>query len=62
VAFSYLALGSARPARETLQEIVRNYPRHQAAGLAKAKLAELDGSTLSVTAPAGTAGSHKEMQ
>ena len=62
VAFSYLALGSARPARETLQEIVRSYPRHQAAGLAKAKLAELDGNTLSVTAPAGTAGSHKEMQ
>ena len=62
VAFSYLALGSGRPARETLQEIVRNYPRHQAAGLAKAKLAELDGNTLSVTAPAGTAGSHKEMQ
>jgi tol-pal system protein YbgF len=62
VAFSYLALGSARPARETLQEIVRNYPRHQAAGLARAKLAELDGNTLSVTAPAGAAGSPKEMQ
>jgi tol-pal system protein YbgF len=62
VAFSYLALGSGRPARETLQEIVRSYPRHQAAGLAKAKLAELDGTTLSVTAPAGTAGSQKEMQ
>ena len=46
VAFTYLALGSARPGRETLQELVRNYPRHPASGLAEAKLAELDGNTL----------------
>ena len=59
VAFCYLALGSARPARETLQEIIRNYPRHPAAGLATAKLAELDGATLS-TAARGR-GSQKEM-
>jgi tol-pal system protein YbgF len=49
VAFSYLALGSARPARETLQEITRNFPRHPASGLATAKLAELDGQAVVAT-------------
>ena len=39
--FSYLALGSTRPGREALTELVRSYPRHPASGLAAAKLAEL---------------------
>jgi tol-pal system protein YbgF len=42
VGFSYLALGSARPGREKLEEVTRAYPRHPAAALAAAKLAELD--------------------
>jgi tol-pal system protein YbgF len=49
VAFSYLALGSPRPARETLIEITRNFPQHPASGLATAKLAELDGNAPVVT-------------
>jgi tol-pal system protein YbgF len=39
--FSYLNLGSTRPGREALSELVRTYPRHPASGLAAAKLAEL---------------------
>jgi tol-pal system protein YbgF len=39
--FSYLALGSTRPGKETLTELARSYPRHPASGLATAKLAEL---------------------
>jgi tol-pal system protein YbgF len=49
VAFSYLALGSPRPARETLIEITRNFSQHPASGLATAKLAELDGTAPVVT-------------
>ncbi len=40
--FSYLALGSNRPGREALTELVKSYPRHPASGLAAAKLAELE--------------------
>ena len=43
-AFSYLALGSVRPGRETLQQITRNHARHPAASLAAAKLATLPGA------------------
>jgi tol-pal system protein YbgF len=50
-AFSYLALGSRRPGRETLQQIVRQHPAHPAAGLAAAKLAELDRETTVTVAP-----------
>jgi tol-pal system protein YbgF len=39
--FTYLALGSTRPGREALTELVRTYPRHPASGLATAKLQEL---------------------
>jgi tol-pal system protein YbgF len=39
--FSYLALGSTRPGRETLSELARTSPQHPASGLASAKLAEL---------------------
>ena len=51
-AFSYLALGSARPGRDTLVQITREHPRHPAASLAAAKLAELDGAGASL----GTTG------
>jgi tol-pal system protein YbgF len=62
VAFSYLALGSARPARETLQEIVRSWPRLPAAALARAKLAELEGATTSSLSTTAPAGSRKEIR
>jgi tol-pal system protein YbgF len=51
IAFSYLALGSRRPGRETLQLIVRDHGAHPAAGLATAKLAELDRETTVTVAP-----------
>jgi tol-pal system protein YbgF len=38
---SYLALGSARPGRESLSELVQRFPRHPAAALAEARLREL---------------------
>jgi tol-pal system protein YbgF len=41
VAFSHLALGSTEAGRQTLEQVVRSYPRHEAAALANAKLAEL---------------------
>jgi tol-pal system protein YbgF len=42
VGFSYLALGSNEAGRQTLLQLQRSYPRHEAAGLASARLAELD--------------------
>ena len=44
VGFSYLALGSADAGKQTLLQLQRSYPRHEAAGLAAARLAELDHS------------------
>jgi tol-pal system protein YbgF len=41
VGFAHLALGSAEVGRQTLEQVVRSYPRHEAAALANAKLAEL---------------------
>jgi tol-pal system protein YbgF len=38
---SYLALGSARPGREALADLVRRFPQHPTAALAGARLAEL---------------------
>jgi tol-pal system protein YbgF len=38
---SYLALGSARPGREALTDLVRRFPQHPTAALAEARLAEL---------------------
>jgi tol-pal system protein YbgF len=38
---SYLALGSARPGREALADLVRRFPQHPTAALAQARLAEL---------------------
>jgi tol-pal system protein YbgF len=42
VGFSYLSLGSTEAGRQTLSQLQRSYPRHEAAGLASARLAELD--------------------
>jgi tol-pal system protein YbgF len=45
VGFSYLALGSVEAGRQTLSQLQRSYPRHEAAVLAGSKLAEMDRST-----------------
>jgi tol-pal system protein YbgF len=44
VGFSYLALGSSEAGRQTLAQLQRSYPRHEAAVLAAARLAEMDRS------------------
>lgn len=61
VGFSYLSLGSVEAGRQTLVQLQRSYPRHEAATLASARLAELDrgvsqgegGSTPASLGPAG---------
>jgi tol-pal system protein YbgF len=50
VGFAHLALGSTEAGRQTLEQVVRSYPRQEAAALATAKLAEL-GRTASKTDP-----------
>jgi tol-pal system protein YbgF len=45
VGYSYLALGSTEAGRQTLGQLQRSYPRHEAAALAESRLAELDRST-----------------
>src|SRR5439155_9233799 len=50
VAFVHLALGSTEVGRQTLEQIVRSYPHHEAAMLAGAKLAEL-GRTVTKSEP-----------
>jgi len=45
VGFSYLALGSTEAGKQTLSQLQRSYPRHEAATLATARLAELNHST-----------------
>lgn len=42
VGFSYLALGSPEAGRQTLVQLQRSYPRHEAAVLAASRLAEMD--------------------
>jgi tol-pal system protein YbgF len=42
VGFSYLLLGSTDAGRQTLSQLQRSYPRHEAASLASSRLAELD--------------------
>lgn len=42
VGFSYLSLGSVDAGRQTLSQLQRSYPRHEAASLASSRLAELD--------------------
>ena len=44
VGFSYLSLGSLEAGRQTLEQLQRSYPRHEAATLAAARLAELERS------------------
>lgn len=44
VGFSYLSLGSNEAGRQTLLQLQRSYPRHEAAGLASTRLAELESS------------------
>jgi len=41
VGFAHLALGSTEVGRQTLEQVIRSYPRHEAASLATAKLSEL---------------------
>lgn len=45
VGFSYLALGSIEVGRQTLEQVQRSYPRHEAAVLAATRLSELEGYT-----------------
>jgi len=45
VGFSYLSLGSTEAGKQTLTQLQRSYPRHEAAVLAGARLADLDHST-----------------
>jgi TolA-binding protein len=42
VGFSYLSLGSNEAGRQTLLQLQRSYPRHEAASLASTRLAELE--------------------
>jgi len=42
VGFSYLSLGSTEAGKQTLTQLQRSYPRHEAAVLAGARLADLD--------------------
>jgi tol-pal system protein YbgF len=45
VGFSYLALGSTEVGRQTLEQVQRSYPRHEAAALAATRLSELEGDS-----------------
>ena len=45
IGFSYLATGAFEAGRQTLEQLVRSYPRHDAAALATARLAEVPSST-----------------
>jgi tol-pal system protein YbgF len=56
VGFSYLALGSAEAGKQTLTQLQRSYPRHEAAVLAGARLADLDRSNPVRTAGGTAAG------
>ena len=42
IGFCYLALGSVEAGKQTLEQLVRSYPRHETAALAAARLAELE--------------------
>ncbi len=41
VGFCYLAIGSTDAARQTLEQLVRSYPRHESTSIASAKLTEM---------------------
>ena len=55
VGFSYLSLGSIEAGKQTLTQLQRSYPRHEAAVLAGSRLADLDRSTPVRTAGGSTA-------
>jgi len=42
VGYSYLALGSVEAGKQTLEQLIRSYPRHETAALAMARLADLN--------------------
>ncbi|HEX7597289.1 MAG TPA: tol-pal system protein YbgF [Polyangia bacterium] len=42
IGFCYLSLGSLDAGKQTLEQLVRSYPRHETSVLANARLAELD--------------------
>jgi tol-pal system protein YbgF len=50
-AFALLAAGGGAPGRQALEELVRTFPRHEAATLAQAKLTELDRAAVADPAP-----------
>jgi tol-pal system protein YbgF len=54
VGFCHLALGSTAVGRQTLEQVVRSYPRHEAAALAGAKLAEIGPDTSNEPRPRPT--------
>jgi tol-pal system protein YbgF len=62
VGFCHLALGSTDVARQTLARLVREFPRHGAATLASAKLAELAGAGAPATASQSSQPSNEEVQ
>lgn len=56
MAFSYLAAGTVDPGRQALQQVVRSYPQHEAADLARARLQELErGGGNGAPSPRGSA-------
>jgi tol-pal system protein YbgF len=55
VGFAHLALGSTEVGRQTLEQVVRSYPRAEAASLATAKLGELGSTASKSDAPARSA-------
>jgi len=65
VGFSYLSLGSIEAGRQTLEQLQRSYPRHNAAALAASRLSELDRSPNKASSttfpPARTAHAPKEV-
>ncbi len=52
---SYLAIGSERPGREALADIVKKFPEHPAAALAKARLGAAGGDGVSAALVPGAA-------
>jgi tol-pal system protein YbgF len=57
VGFSYLSLGSVDAGRQTLSQLQRSYPRHEAASLANARLAEPERNRSEETGPAAASTS-----
>lgn len=55
MAYAYLAVGSTDAGRHTLEQLVRSYPRHETAGIAAARVAELGRAA---AAPAATSPSN----